>query len=94
MLDMIEGKRRRGWHRTDSMDMNLSKFQETGRTGKPDMLKSMGLQRVGHNLVTEKQQQSIPHYILYAFYLLNIRRGLGVFTPLRNRVTHFLFLRK
>ena len=30
MLDMIEGKRRRGWHRTDSMDMNLSKFQEVG----------------------------------------------------------------
>ena len=26
------------------------------RTGKPDMLQSMGLQRVGHNLVTEQQQ--------------------------------------
>ena len=31
---------------TDSMDMNLSKLWETG---KPGVLQSMGLQRVGHN---------------------------------------------
>ena len=36
MLGLVEGKRRRGWHRmkwldniTDSMDMSLSIFQET-----------------------------------------------------------------
>ena len=35
---------------TDSMDMSLSKFWETAHTGKPDVLQSMGLQRVGHAL--------------------------------------------
>ena len=29
---------------TDSMDMNLSKLQETVKTGKPGMLQFMGLQ--------------------------------------------------
>ena len=33
----------------NSMDMSLSKLQEMGRTGKPDVLQSMGLQREGHN---------------------------------------------
>ena len=39
---------------TDSMRMNLSKLQELvmGRE-----LQSMGLQRVGHNWVTEQQQE-------------------------------------
>ena len=34
---------------TNSMDMNLSKLQKIGRTGKPGMLQSMGSQRVRHN---------------------------------------------
>ena len=45
-----EGRRRRARQRirrfdgiTDSMDMSLSKLQ------KPDMLRSLGLQRVGHD---------------------------------------------
>ena len=65
-LGKIEGRRRRGRQRmrwldsiTDSMDMNLSKLQETLKEGKPGMLQSMELQRVGRDLVTEQQQMQI-----------------------------------
>ena len=33
---------------TDSMDMSLSKLQETGKTGKRGALQPMGLERAGH----------------------------------------------
>ena len=63
MLAKIEGKRRRGQQGmrwldsiTDSMDMNLSKFQEIMETKKSDVLQSMGLKRVGQDLATEQQQ--------------------------------------
>ena len=67
MLGKIEGRRRRGWQRmrrldgiTDSMDMGLNKLQEMMKPpGKPDMLQSMGLQRVGHDLATEQQHHQI-----------------------------------
>ena len=42
---------------TDSVDMNLSKLQETVGDRGPDGLQSMGSQRVGHDLVTEQQQK-------------------------------------
>ena len=45
---------------TDSMDMGLNKLQEMMKPpGKPDMLQSMGLQRVGHDLATEQQHHQI-----------------------------------
>ena len=57
MLAKIKGRRRRGQQRmrwlngvTDSTDTSLSKLQEIVK----DMLQSMGLQRVGHNLATEQ----------------------------------------
>ena len=53
--------------------MSLSKLREMvkdrearyGRTGKPGLLQSMGLQRVGHNSVTKQQQQSIKQGLLW-----------------------------
>ena len=48
----------------DSMDMNLSKLREIVKDdvvndskGKPGVLKSMGLQRAGHDLATEQHQK-------------------------------------
>ena len=34
---------------TDSMNMSLSKLQELVMAGRPGVLQSMGLQRIGHN---------------------------------------------
>ena len=39
------------------MDMNLSKLQETEEKRRAWVLQSMELQIVGHDLVTEQQQQ-------------------------------------
>ena len=62
MLGKIEGKRRRRWQRmrwldsiTDSADMNLSKLRDIVKTGKPGMLRFMGLQRIKQDLATEQQ---------------------------------------
>ena len=41
---------------TDSMDM--SKLQEIVKEREAGMVQSMGLQRVGHNLVAEQQQHT------------------------------------
>ena len=42
----------------NSMDMSLSKLRRWWRTGKPDVLQSMGSQRVGHKLAPEQQQNT------------------------------------
>ena len=66
MMGKNEGKRRKGQQRirwldsiTDSVNVNLSKPQRDWRTEEPGMLQSMGSQRVGHNLATEKQQETL-----------------------------------
>ena len=62
MLGTIEGRRRRGRQRmgwldgiTDSVDMSLGKPRRQWRTGKPGVLQSMVLQRVGCEWATEQQ---------------------------------------
>ena len=60
MLGNIQGRRKRGWQRmrwldgiTDSKDMSLHNSRSWWWTGRPDMLRFMGSQRVGHDWATE-----------------------------------------
>ena len=60
MLGKIEGRRKRGRQRmrwlggiTDSTDMSLGELWEWWWTGRPGVLRSMGLQRVEHEWATE-----------------------------------------
>ena len=64
MLRKIEGRRRRGGQRMrrlhdiiGSVDMNLSKFQETVKDREAWHAAVHGLQIVGHDSVTKQKQQ-------------------------------------
>ena len=55
----------------DSVDMSLSKFHEIVKDWDAWLLQSMGLDRVGHDWVTEKQQIMFC-IVQYVFYLFTI----------------------
>ena len=64
MLGKIEGRRRRGQQRmrwlddiTDSVHMNLSKLREITKDRAAWHAAVTGVQRCGHDLKTEQQQQ-------------------------------------
>jgi len=70
MLGKIEGRRRTGRQRmrwldgiTNEIDMNMGKLRKWWGTGRPGMLQSIGLQRVGHDWAIEQQQQQQYIYI-------------------------------
>ena len=70
MLGKIEGKRRRGWQRmrwldsiTDSMNLNLSKFQEIVKSREAWHAIILGSQRVGHNLATDNNDKCLEVFL-------------------------------
>ena len=74
MLGKIEGRRRRDQQNmrwldgiTDSVDMNLSKLQETvkAREALLDMLQLMGSERIRHDQMTEQQLWQNMNPILF-----------------------------
>ena len=70
MLGKIEGKRRRGWQRmrwldsiSDSKNMTLRELQEIVNDREPGVWQSMGLQRVGCNLVTDNNNKCLEGFL-------------------------------
>ena len=74
MLGKIEGGKRMGWQRMRWWMASLTQWawvwvnsRNWWWTGRPGMLQSMGLQRVGHNWGTELNwtSQIVPYYYVY-----------------------------
>ena len=74
MLGKSGGGRRRGWQRMSGWMASPTQWTWVWAslgscwwTRKPAVLQSMALQRVGHNWVTEQQQQAIPMTVFSAW---------------------------
>ena len=81
ILGKIEGGRRRGQQRMRWLDGTTTQWTWVGVnfrswwwTGRPDMLQSMGKQRVGHDWVTEVMS---PHYELDSHALNQVHSCMG-----------------
>ena len=59
------------------MDLSLSKLQEMVKDRGADVLQSMGSQRVGHNWVTEQQQQWISLEVDFFFFPSSLQKKLN-----------------
>ena len=93
MLGKIEGRRRRGQQRMRCWMASLTQWTllwaSSGRwwrTGKPGMLQSMGLQRVGH--LTEQQQR--PTF--YPIFITAVSRALHCADVRQGALQTFRFL--
>ena len=73
MLGKIEGRKRRGRQRIKWLDGKLDGVWTSSRswwwTGKPGMLQSMGLQRVGHDWATELNRMTETMYMALSFIM-------------------------
>ena len=69
-----------GWHHW----LNKHEFEHSGSwwwTGKPGMLRSMGLQRVGHDLATEQQLNLLKLYLLVIKQHKDVLKGKPTISP-------------
>ena len=67
------------WHHQYNGHKFEANSKRQWRTGKPGMLQFMGLQRVGDNLVTEQQQQSVILVILKLDICVDLEIGRNFF---------------
>ena len=99
LLGKIEGARRRGQWRMRWLMASLThwtwvwaKSRRWWRMGKPGMLQSMGLQRIGYDWATEQQQQPTPGFFPGEFH--EQRSLVGYSSRGCNRVGHNLVIQQ